>query len=117
METVITDEIFNNLEWSELDGLAVDELIKGASVVGSEPIDHPLTDGLIIYLKAITGKLLALDISANTEDFIDIAELIKHRHDLNRYLGLSSMAGDKHEREYHSPFLIKMAEIPAIESL
>lgn len=61
----IADEIFNNLNWKPIDGEKLDAKITGLTVVGSEPTDYPLTDGVTLYLKDEAGKLLALDIGAD----------------------------------------------------
>jgi hypothetical protein len=66
----ITDTEFNRLSWEQVDGLTVDRLITGLEVVGAEPTDYPVTDGLTIYLKDKEGNITALDIGADiyTED-------------------------------------------------
>lgn len=66
----ISETEFNNLKWEKVDGLEVDRLITGLEVVGAEPTDYPITDGLIIYLKDPEGNIIALDIGADlyTED-------------------------------------------------
>lgn len=66
----LNDNEFNRLSWEQVDGLAVDSLITGLEVVGAEPTDYPVTDGLTIYLKDAQGNITALDIGADiyTED-------------------------------------------------
>ena len=61
------DDVYNSLKWSEVDGKALDKIIEGATIVGAEPTDYPLTDGITIYIKNRAGELIALDIGA---DFI-----------------------------------------------
>ena len=61
----IADTEFNRLSWEQVDGLEVDRIITGLEVVGAEPTDYPLTDGLTIYLRDKAGKILALDIGAD----------------------------------------------------
>ena len=56
------DEAYNNLEYSPVDGEALDALIEGMEVIGAEPTDYPLTDGITIYLRASDGSIKALDI-------------------------------------------------------
>lgn len=60
----IRDEAFNSLEWKPVDGLELEKLIEGMTVIGSEPTDYPLTDGITLYLRAASGRLIALDIGA-----------------------------------------------------
>lgn len=61
------DDVYNSLKWSEVDGKELDKIIEGATIVGAEPTDYPLTDGITIYIKNRAGELIALDIGA---DFI-----------------------------------------------
>lgn len=64
------DEDYNNLEYAPVDGEALDALIAGMEVIGAEPTDYPLTDGVTIYLRGKDGNIKALDIGAdifNTE--------------------------------------------------
>jgi len=64
----LSDNKFDRLSWEQVDGQKVDSLITGLEVVGAEPIDYPVTDGLIIYLKDTEGNTTALDIgNAYTE--------------------------------------------------
>ncbi len=58
----IRDDVFINLKWESVDGLDLDKIIEGLTVVGSEPTNYPDTDGVTIYLKKPSGDLLALDI-------------------------------------------------------
>lgn len=61
----IEDSVFNNLKWKPVDGQKLDSIITGLTIVGSEPTDYPLTDGITLYLKNGAGELLALDIGAD----------------------------------------------------
>ena len=61
----IRDDVFNNLSWEHIDGLELDKAIEGLTVIGSEPTDYPLTDGITIYLKKPNGDVIALDIGAD----------------------------------------------------
>lgn len=61
----VNDETFNNLKWKHIDGLELDKTIEGLTVIGSEPTDYPLTDGITIYLKKPNGAMIALDIGAD----------------------------------------------------
>ena len=66
----LPDNEFNRLSWEQVDGQKVDSLITGLKVVGAEPINYPITDGLIIYLKDTEGNITVLDIGTDlyTED-------------------------------------------------
>ena len=66
----ITDRVFNNLSWEPVDGMSLDKLLEGLTVIVAEPTDYPLTDAVTLYLKDREGDILALDIGAdifNTE--------------------------------------------------
>lgn len=61
----MTAEQFDRLEWEPIKEDALVRAIKGSTITGIEPIDYPLTDGLIIYLTDRSGRQLALDIGAD----------------------------------------------------
>lgn len=61
----ISEDVYNKLDWKPVHAHNLDKLLEGLTVVGSEPIDYPLTDGLIIYFKDASGHLTALDIGAD----------------------------------------------------
>ncbi len=56
---------FDTLEWEPIGAKALVRAIEGGTITGAEPIDYPLTDGLIIYLTDRSGRQLALDIGAD----------------------------------------------------
>ena len=49
---------------ADLDGEQLDDLTRGAVILGVETIDYPLTDGLYIYLKRPAGDVIALFLDA-----------------------------------------------------
>lgn len=59
---IITDEVFDSLSWENVDGRQLDGLITGWTVFGAEPIDYPITNGAIIYLRDASGNLAALEL-------------------------------------------------------
>ena len=61
-----TDDTFNNLRWKTADGMELDSLLQGLTVVGAEPTDYPLTDAITLYFRAKSGAILALDIGTDT---------------------------------------------------
>lgn len=62
----IDDNTYNNLIWEDVDGQSLDSLLQGLQIVGAEPIDYPLTDGVVIYAKDTrTDKLIIIDIGAD----------------------------------------------------
>lgn len=66
---LLPDNIFDFLRWGTVDGMEVGTLIQGATVIGAEPIDYPLTDGVLLYLRDERGHTLVLDIGTDsTED-------------------------------------------------
>ena len=58
---IITDEVFDSLSWENVDGRQLDGLITGWTVFGAEPIDYPITNGAIIYLRDASGNLAAIE--------------------------------------------------------
>lgn len=64
---MISDKDFNNLSWDSINGEKLNELISGWTVCGAEPIDYPLTDGAIIYLKNKNGEYAALELGQEPE--------------------------------------------------
>ena len=62
----IDDNTYNNLIWEDVDGQSLDSLLQGLQIIGAEPIDYPLTDGVVIYAKDTrTDKLIIIDIGAD----------------------------------------------------
>lgn len=66
---MITDEVFNSLEWKEIKGNKLDDLIKGMTVAGAEPMCLPFLCGVTLYLEK-KGRLYALQIAAS-DDRVD----------------------------------------------
>ncbi len=68
---VIEDAVFDNLEWKEVDGEELHNIVAGMTVAGAEPIDYPATDGMILYFRSPAGDLIAVDISSDpyTQEF------------------------------------------------
>jgi len=65
---VIDDEIFDNLDWEDIEQDQIPGLLQGYTVVGMEPIVTPEhVDGLIIYLEGKDQQMVALDIAANQD--------------------------------------------------
>ena len=72
--------VFDALAWEPIEAQALAQIVEGGTVTGLEPIDYPLTDGLVFYLTGRNGRQLALEIgadpAANPEDnpfYINIA--------------------------------------------
>ena len=61
----IDSQVMDRLEWIPVGGEALDLFVEGMTIVGSEPIDYPLTDGVILYLRAADGRMIALDIGVD----------------------------------------------------
>lgn len=59
--------ITDNLLWEPAGAQTIAEAIEGGTITGAEPIDYPLTDGLIIYLTGRSGRQLALEIGADPD--------------------------------------------------
>lgn len=59
-----------------VDAAQLDETIRGAVILGVEPVDYPLTDGLYLYIKPPAGEVIALYIAAeNAGRYTDFALL------------------------------------------
>lgn len=72
-EILMDEKVYDYLSWEDVDGLKLDKLIEGMTVIGSEPIDYPLTDGIDIYLRSKDGAIYALEIGYY-DDFVRDAE-------------------------------------------
>lgn len=59
------DKALDKTEWKEIDGKELEEILRGQTIAGAEPIDYPLTDGAILYLIGKDGKLSALEIGVD----------------------------------------------------
>ena len=57
--------LIDNLTWTPIPAEVLELIVNGSTVTGAEPIDAPLTDGLIIYLTDRSGRQLVLDIGAD----------------------------------------------------
>ena len=49
-----------------IDGERLDDLTRGAVILGVETVDYPLTDGLYIYMRRPAGDVIALLIETST---------------------------------------------------
>lgn len=47
-------------EYKRADPEQLDKLTRGAVVLGMEPIDYPVTDGMILYLKRPAGDVIGV---------------------------------------------------------
>lgn len=50
----------------EIDGERLDDLTRGAVILGVETVNYPLTDGLYIYMRRPAGDVIALLIETST---------------------------------------------------
>ncbi len=58
----LTGDVFDNLKWETVDGEELDKIIEGMTVIGSEPIDYPATNGILSYLKDNNNTIYAVEI-------------------------------------------------------
>lgn len=57
----ISEEVYNSLKWETIeDAKKLPDMIKGSVVIGCEPVDYPLTDGLDLHLKRPDGSYIIL---------------------------------------------------------
>ena len=67
MNAITFEDIHGHLtEWKPIDEKTVIATIRGATVEAVEPIDYPITDGVLLWLKAKDGHAIALEIGADT---------------------------------------------------
>lgn len=68
------DKEYDSLIYKDVDPEEIDDLIRGAVVLGSETIDYPLTDGMILYLKRPAGDVIsvAFDVDADEKGLISL---------------------------------------------
>ena len=62
------DNHIGRSEGDTVDGEQLDKLIKGAFVLGAQPVDYPLTDGVYLYFRLRTGEVIALLIETDTDE-------------------------------------------------
>lgn len=56
----------------------LDDLTRGAVILGAEAVDYPLTDGIILYIKTPAGEVAALFIDVDiTEQGGGIYEVLR----------------------------------------
>ena len=58
----------DSINYKKIDPETVDDLARGAVVLGTETIDAPAPDGLIVYLKQPGGAVLALVVETETDE-------------------------------------------------
>ena len=51
-----------------IDGERLDDLTRGAVILGVETVDYPLTDGLYIYMRRPAGDVIALLIETDADE-------------------------------------------------
>lgn len=63
----------DNFVYKDVDPETLDDLTRGAVILGTETIDYPLTDGMIIYLKRPAGDVIGVlfDIDTDEKGLID----------------------------------------------
>ena len=54
------DKEYDSLIYKDIDAEQLDDIIRGAVILGSETIDYPLTDGMILYLKRPAGDVISV---------------------------------------------------------
>lgn len=67
----IKSDIFDSLfaaGQQAVEGDQLDALTRGAVILGIEPVDAPLTDGLFVYLKRPAGDVMALLIETDVNE-------------------------------------------------
>lgn len=55
------DDIRVNLIWKDIDGEELNGIVKDCILKKAEPIDYPLTDGVILHLLDTSGKLIVVE--------------------------------------------------------
>lgn len=55
---MIPERDYTGLRYDGIDGADLDNLLSGMEITGAEPIDYPLTDGVVLYLRGKRGKMI-----------------------------------------------------------
>ena len=50
------------LNWKEVDGLEVREMLKGSVLKRTDPVDYPYTDGLLMCFLDTEGRIILIDV-------------------------------------------------------
>ena len=68
------DKEYESFIYKDIDPEQLDDLVKGAVILGSETIDYPLTDGMILYLKRPAGDVISVvfDVDADPKGLIPL---------------------------------------------
>lgn len=66
-----------NIDWDHLD-----DMLKGATILGVEPIDRPRTDGVYLHMKLMTGEVVSILIEEDVPETSLPAELQVYRYNL-----------------------------------
>lgn len=70
--TELTESVLESLTWTQL-GTSEDTLsraLEDAGIYSAEPVDYPLTDGLMLYISDRNGKPRILEITI-ADGFLD----------------------------------------------
>lgn len=70
VDDAVLEELFDHLEWEEVEDISLDTLLEGKTIVGVELVDYPLTDGILIYWREMDGRLWVLEASAASAYYI-----------------------------------------------
>lgn len=110
--SLITDEVYNNLNWERYTVDALEDLIKGAVVLEVEAIDAPLIDGVALTLKGTSGEVIVVSLDADTDNYININDVIRSHKNYRahrQYLELT----EYEDAEEAQPLYISVARVPA----
>ena len=108
----ITDEIYNNLQWQTATKDFLKELIEGTTILEADTIDEPLIDGVDLILKGKKGELIVVSFNADTENFININDVIRSHRSLQQH-SLYTQEKLYKEAEEAQPLYIMWAKVPA----
>lgn len=76
----ISEEDFSKLQWETVSIESLNDRVAGKRIKCVEPIDYPLTDGLLFYLEGEDNRLYSLDLTMDLFDDVvrvRIAEVTK----------------------------------------
>lgn len=109
--SIITDEVYNNLQWRESTIESLQELIQGATVLEADAIDAPLIDGAELVLKDKKGQLLVISFNADIDHYVCINDVIRSHKSQTQHIQYLELEEER-EAEKAKPLYMLWAVAP-----
>jgi hypothetical protein len=110
--SVITDEVYNNLQWELATMAQLKAIIQGATVLEADAIDEPFIDGVDLIIKGTDGRLRVVSFNADIDNFMNIYDVVQSHRDLEQHKQYMRMEELELEAIEASPLYIAIALIP-----